>query len=163
MLGRSAQGFEAAVATAAAAVARKGRRGESKRGMAGSPREWMDGRVVSYQGRAGRLVALLPSARAARDGSVVVLAWCYPHRTVEVGWGDRYAVPSPVPHTGRVHCASAMTWESVIKGVRFSEKQRERERERAGKRGRVNTRHDASYLSSASNKVFRNSDTSIRH
>lgn len=79
---------------------------------------WMDGRVVSYQGRAGSCGSTIPvkgGARAARgrDGSVVVLAWCYPHPPgVAVGWGDRYAVPSPVPHTtprAHVHSASATT------------------------------------------------------
>lgn len=63
----------------------------------------MDGRVVSYQGRAGSCGSTIPAkglrAARGRNGSVVVLAWCYPHPPrVAVGWGDRYAVPSPVLH-----------------------------------------------------------------
>lgn len=64
---------------------------------------WMDGRVVSYQGRAGSCGSTILAKGSAgggreRDGSVV-LAWCYPHPPGMVGWGDRYAVPSPVLYT----------------------------------------------------------------
>lgn len=85
--------------------------------MAGSARRWMDGRVVSYQGRAGSCGSTTLRkgcrsggkgvARRKRGSSGLVL----PASTGGVvGWGDRYAVPSPVPHTTppwHVHCASA--------------------------------------------------------
>jgi len=81
----------------------------------------MDGRVVSYQGRAGLCGSTTPAkgvramrrARRKRGSSGLVLPASTGGRGgVAMEWGDRYAVPSPVPHTtsrAHVHSASATT------------------------------------------------------
>lgn len=128
LLGRSAERFEVAAAVATvAAVTGIGRGQEGlKRGMAGSPREWMDGRVVSYQGRAGRLVALLPSARTARGcegrkrgSSGLVLP--APNGRDGLEWSICRAV------TSATHRACTLRFnddvETVIEGVWFSQKE----------------------------------------
>jgi len=87
---------------------------------------WMDGRVVSYQGRAGscgsttwrgtavgegwrRWVGEERRGEGGCGGSLVVLAWCYPHQPVGggggLGWSICRAVASATHHATSTYTA----------------------------------------------------------